>query len=65
MAQPGFLAHCLPAPGLGVGVGAVSRRSTSRSEKGGEGVLGEDEPDNTHVNGVAVRCLLFLSQAKK
>lgn len=46
-------------------MGAVCGRSTSRSEKGGERVLGEDEQDNAHLNGEAVWCLFFLSQAKK
>lgn len=46
-------------------MGAVCKRSNSRSEKGGEEGLGEDEQDNAYLNGVAVCCLFFLSQAKK
>lgn len=45
-------------------MGAVCPGGNSRSEKGGEAVLGGDEQDNAHLNGVAVWCLFFLSQAK-
>ena len=45
-------------------MGAVCRRGNSWAEEGGEGILSEDEPDNTHLNGGAVWCLFFPSQAK-
>lgn len=54
---------CLPR--VRGGRGGWLQEQSFPTEKGGEGVLGEDELDNAYFKGVAVWCLFFLSQAKK